>query len=399
MTRQLVVTERRLTVVRAARLFDGVGSALVTDPLVVLDGATILGVESGGAAPEGAEVVDLAGATLLPGLVDTHVHLAFDASPDPVATLAARDDGAVLAAMAEAGRASLRAGVTTVRDLGDRNYLSLRSREREDQPTVVAAGPPITSPGGHCHFLGGVAEASEAGVRAAVREHAERGVDVIKIMASGGTMTPGTRQECAQFDRDVLRAAVDEAHRHGLPVTAHAHGTPAIADALAAGVDGMEHVTFWSADGVDRAEDLLRAIVDQRVAVGATVGMVPVEGLAPPAEVAARLPGIIANHRRLYELGARFVAGTDAGIAPVKPHGVLPWAPLMLRQVGLSAAESLRAITSVAAGVCGLAHRKGRIAPGFDADLLAVDGDPLADPRSLLRVRGVCARGQWLTAR
>ena len=127
--------------------------------------------------------------------------------------------------------------------------------------------------------------------------------------------------------------------------------------------------------------------------VGATVGMVPVPGLAPPAEVVSRLPKIVQNHRRLHELGAPFVAGTDAGIAPVKPHGVLACAPPMLRDIGLGPAESLRAITSVAAGVCGLAHRKGRIAPGYDADLLAVDGDPLADPAALRRVRAVYARG------
>ena len=99
------------------------------------------------------------------------------------------------------------------------------------------------------------------------------------------------------------------------------------------------------------------------------------------------------NLRRLHELGAPLVAGTDAGIAPVKPHGVLTTAPAMLRDLGLSPAETLRAITSVAAGVCGLGHRKGRVAPGFDADLVAVDGDPLTDPAALRRVIAVYARG------
>jgi imidazolonepropionase-like amidohydrolase len=393
MTGLRVTERRRLVAIRASWLFDGTGSALIADPLVVVDGPTIRSVEPGGVPPVGAAVVDLAGATLLPGLVDTHVHLAFDASSDVVGNLAARDDAAALAAMVAAGRASLRSGVTTVRDLGDRGYLSLRLRGRADQPTVVAAGPPITSRGGHCHFLGGVAEPTEFGVRLAVREHVERGVDVIKIMASGGTLTPGTRQECAQFAAAVLRAAVDEAHRHGLPVTAHAHGTPAIADALAAGVDGMEHVTFWSAAGVDAPEELLRAVAEARIVVGATVGVRPVEGLAPPAEVVSRLPKIIGNLRRLHELGAPFVAGTDAGIGPVKPHGVLARAPAMLRDIGLGPAESLRAITSVAAGVCGLAHRKGRVVPGLDADLLAVEGDPLVDATALQRVRAVYARG------
>lgn len=391
---QLTVTDRRkLTAIRAARLFDGTSSHLLADPVVVLDGAVIRSVETGTGPPPGADVVDLGDVTLLPGLIDTHVHLAFDAGPDAVGRLLARTDEEALAAMAEAGRASLRAGVTTVRDLGDRGYLALRLRGRADQPAIVAAGPPITSPRGHCHYLGGVAEPTEYGVRKAVREHVEHGVDVIKIMASGGTLTPGTHQHLAQFDAAVLRAAVDEAHRHGLPVTAHAHGTPAIADALAAGVDGMEHVTFWSAGGVDVREDLMTAIAEARIVVGATVGMVPVPGVAPPPEIARRLPAVLGNLRRLHELGAPFVAGTDAGIAPVKPHGVLTTAPAMLHDIGLGPAETLRAITSVAAGVCGLGHRKGRVAPGFDADLVAVDGDPLADPSALRRVVAVYARG------
>jgi imidazolonepropionase-like amidohydrolase len=383
----------RRTALRAAWLFDGTGSALIRDPVVVIEDGTIVGVGSGGKAPEHRIVIDLPGATLLPGLVDTHVHLAFDASAEPVANLASRQDGEVVEAMARAGQAALRGGVTTIRDLGDRGYLSLGLRGRTDLPTIVAAGPPITTPSGHCHYLGGTAEPTIEGVRAAVREHAARGVDVIKIMASGGNLTPGSRQDLAQFPPEVLRAAVDEAHRLGLPVTAHAHAVAAIADAVAAGVDGLEHVTFWTEDGVDAPAYLIQLIADRRIIVGATIGMVPVPGAVPPPAVAARMPGIIASMRRLYEAGAPVVAGTDAGIAPVKPHDVVRYAPAMLCQLGLSQAEALCAITSTAAGVCGLGHRKGRIAPGFDADILAVDGDPITDPDALHRIRAVYARG------
>jgi len=387
----------RLTVLRAAWLFDGMSSALIRDPVVVIEDSTILGVGSGGRAPEHGTVIDLPGATLLPGLVDTHVHLAFDASADPVGNLARRHDSEVAEAMARAGRAALRGGVTTVRDLGDRGYLSLGLRGRADLPTIVAAGPPITTPGGHCHYLGGTAAPTIEGVQAAVREHAARGVDVIKIMASGGNLTPGSREDLAQFPPEVLSAAVDEADRLGLPVTAHAHAVDAIADAVAAGVDGLEHVTFWTEDSVDAPAHLIQLIADQRIVVGATVGMVPVPGMAPPPAVAMRMPAMIANMRRLYESGAVMVAGTDAGIAPVKPHDVVRHAPPMLGQLGFSPAEALRAITSVAAGVCGLGHSKGRIAPGFDADILCVDGDPVADPEALHRIRAVYARGTAVT--
>ncbi|WP_279581101.1 amidohydrolase family protein [Fodinicola feengrottensis] len=279
-------TERpRLTVLRAARLFDGTTEKLTANPTVLIESGRIVAVGTEIATPDGATVRDLGDTTLLPGLVDTHVHLAFDSSDDPVGRLAGRDDAAAFVAMATAARNAVRGGVTTVRDLGDRGYLSLGLRDAgaydRTLPTIVAAGPPITTPGGHCHSLGGQASGVE-GVRAAVRAHAESGVDVIKIMASGGNLTPGSLPELPQFGPAELRAAVEEAHRLGLPVTAHAHGTQAIIDAVEAGVDGMEHVSFFTADGVDPApDDLLRIIAERGIAIGLTLGFVPIPGAVP----------------------------------------------------------------------------------------------------------------------
>ncbi|MGZ4602468.1 MAG: amidohydrolase family protein [Kineosporiaceae bacterium] len=384
----------RQTAIRAAWLFDG-GPDLVADPLILLDGGSIVSVRSGApAAPEGVDVVDYPGGYVLSGLVDTHVHLAFDSSLNPVGALAARDEEATLAAMIVAARKALWGGVTTVRDLGDRDYLSLALRGRTDLPTILSAGPPLTCAQGHCHYLGGAVGPGERGVREAVRAHAERRVDVIKIMASGGTLTPGTRQEESQFTRAELAAAVDEAHRHGLPITAHAHATQAVADALAAGVDGIEHASFWSVDGVDAPEDLMQQISDQGVVVGATMGMTPPPpGLAPPPAVVARMPRIIANAQWMVELGVRMVAGTDAGIGPVKPPDALRYAAADLQRVGMTPVESLRTMTSIAATVLGLGHVKGKVAPGYDADLLILDANPLADPQALHAIRGVYRAG------
>jgi imidazolonepropionase-like amidohydrolase len=380
-------------VVRAAWLFDGTSATLLPQPTVIVEGERITAVESGGEPPGDGEVVDLGDATLLPGLVDTHVHLALDATADPVGNLAKRDDEQTLVAMTDAARIAARGGVTTVRDLGDRGYLSLQLAQQPGLPTVVAAGPPITTTGGHCHFLGGAADPGPDGMRTAVREHVDRGVDVIKIMASGGFLTPGTREDQSQFNIDELRAAIEEAHRHGLPVTAHVHGTDAIVDSIAAGIDGLEHASFMTPEGIEEAsEEVVTEIVERRIAIGATAGFAPSDTELDP-DAARHIPGIISNMVRLMQAGAVVLPGTDAGVHPTKPHDAVRYGVEQLVQLGMPPLQGLMSATSTGAEVCGLGHRKGRIAPGYDADILAIDGNPLTDTSALHSIREVWIRG------
>lgn len=389
-----------LFAIRAARLFDGVGPALVERPVVLLDGGSVVAVESDGAVPAGVDVVDLGETTLLPGLVDAHVHLSLDASDDPVGHLTDADDDTVLRRMRQAARTCLMAGITTVRDLGDRDYLSLRLRDEAAAdpaagPHVLAAGPPITPTGGHCWFLGGQADGI-AGVRAAVRDHAERGVDVIKIIASGGYLTPTTQSHEAHYGVDELRAAVDEAHRHGLLVTAHAHAATSIANVVAAGIDMIEHGSFLTAEGAHADSRLLGAMAERGIAISATVGYLPGVSLPPQilANLTARLPAIRRAFEQVLRSGVTVVCSTDAGIGRAKPHDVLPYGIADIITAGFTPIQALRSATSIAAQACGLAAAKGRIAPGLDADLLAVHGNPLTDIAALCDVAAVYRVGR-----
>jgi imidazolonepropionase-like amidohydrolase len=392
--------------IRAGRAFDG-EQALAGGALVLTDGGRIVGIEPGTASlPEGWPVIEVPGATLLPGLIDAHVHLCGDSGEGALERLPGHSDAELHQVIERALGQQLAAGVTTVRDLGDRRWAALGWRDRlvagnggPSYPTIVASGAPITSPGGHCWHMGGEAQGQRQ-LRQAVRERAERRVDVVKVMASGGNTTPGTDVLACQFTLQELQLVVEEAHRHGLPVTAHAHGLPAVEQAVAAGVDGIEHGSCLTPTGIQQPDRLLEALAVRQIAVCPTVGWAP--GVAPAiapvvlarmAQAGITLEGFRAAVARAHRAGIRLAAGSDAGIAPVKPHGVLPQTVVALVEAGIPAVEALASATASAARACGLGDRKGRLRVGYDADLLLVDGDPLADIGSLHHVAGVILRG------
>ncbi len=373
---------------RAARLFDG--RDVVDEPVVVVDGGTI--AEVGRPAPSGTEVVDLGDVTVLPGLVDAHQHLVFDGNGSIEEQVAGRSDDELRARARANGRRALAAGITTIRDLGDRNYVTLDIRDDPDLPTILAAGPPLTADGGHCWFLGGCCTDTDALV-AAVHERKARGCDVVKVMVTGGILTPTFPMWASQFTAEQIATVVSTAHAVGLPVAAHCHGAGGTAQAVDAGVDTIEHCTFLGERMKSEPDaDIIEAIVAAGITVSATLGVHPDH--VPPPIVQANFPVIFDVLRELRRLGGTIVVGTDAGVGPGKPHDVLPHAVRDLVDIGFAAADVVTAMTATAATVCGVGHRKGRLARGYDADIVAVDGDPLRDAAALFDVRYVWRGGR-----
>jgi imidazolonepropionase-like amidohydrolase len=240
-----------------------------------------------------------------------------------------------------------------------------------------------------------------------VAEHVGRGVDVIKVMASGGMLTPGTSSFGTQFDDGELRSLVGAAHDAGLAVRAHAHSVAGIRHAIAAGVDGIEHFTGLSPDGLRLPDDLLEDVATAGIEVCPTAGgdpaLIPPHDRLPPGlrgaleELGLTLPGLLEqraeHYRRMRAHGVRVVTGLDAGISPSKRHGALWFAVSELVDGGYSIAEALTTATSGAAASCGLAGVTGSLRRGHTADLLVVDGDLSADVSALGRPVSVLVRG------
>ncbi len=399
--------------IRAAHAFDGAAFRRGGATVLVEDGL-IIGVEPYGyPVPDECPTTDYDG-TVLPGLIDAHTHLVTDSGVAALDRVAGYSDEQIDDVITRALHDQLAAGVTTLRDLGDRHFCVVQRRARRPaagviEPTVVASGPPLTSIGGHCHFLGGEVSGTAQIVRA-VAERVDRGVDVVKVMASGGVNTPGTDVMRAQFTVDELQLVVDRAHAAGLPVTAHAHGTPVVEKVIAVGIDGIEHCTCATERGFGQVSaETLAALARSRIAVCPTIGVDPQLMKVPPPALQAMLDrmGMTAQQMlqgrwefvgRLHREGVRLVSGVDSGIAPPKRHGSLPFAVCELITAGLRPAEALATATSAAADVCGVGASKGRLAAGRHADLLVVDGDLENDMSALLRPRAVVVRGVPVTA-
>lgn len=393
--------------IRAAHAFNGT-LFLRGGATIVVDGDRIVGVEAGHPdLPDSIPVSEYVG-TVLPGLIDCHVHLVGDATLNGLERAGGLADGALDDVITDSLNQQLAGGVTTVRDLGDARYRTLGFRNRSGLPRVLAAGPPLTSVGGHCHYLGGEVAKSAGSLESAVAEHAEHGVDVIKVMATGGMLTPGTDVLGTQFTEAEIRRVVVAAHRYGLPVLAHAHSLLGAWNAVRAGVAGIEHVTCLTADGPQTPDELLVTMARRGVSFNGTLGWDQsrlVDLRQAPAmiqELFLRLrlsPDEIRASRGVQLLraanhGVPIITGLDAGASPPKPHGDV-WRAIVETAEALgSAAEALRSATSEAADACGLGGVTGRLAAGQSADVLIVDGDLSTDIGALAAPRLLLVRGE-----
>jgi imidazolonepropionase-like amidohydrolase len=379
-------------------LIDGTGAEPVSGRAVVVEGGRITGVVDAAQAPRG-ERVDLAGHTLLPGLINCHVHLCLGAEADPVRPL--REEPAsvtVIRALLRA-RESVEAGVTTVRDLGGRDYVEMAVRRAVNEgwapgPRILAAGKAICMTGGHGWWVGREADGPDD-ARKAVREQLKAGADVIKLIATGGVMTPGVEPGASQLTGDEMRAAIEEARRAGRRTAAHAQGSDGIAAAVEAGITTIEHGIFLTEEIVAR----MKARGTYLVATLNAPAAISAGGLAAgiPDYMVQKSDAVVPAHIASFQLAKRagvpIAAGSDAG-TPLNRHGDYAAELELMVKYGMSPLEAIRAATAVAAEALGLEGETGRVAPGLAADLIAVAGDPAERIQALGNVRMVLARGR-----
>ena len=394
----------KLTVIEAGRLVDGTGVEPIEAARIVVEGERIreIGPASRVSVPGGdVERIDFSDYTIMPGLLDGHVHLNFSALPTTLPDILSEDNPRILLRAVHNAQLALRVGVTTVRDCGGRDLMPLRLRDAIAAgvipgPRILAAGPAITVTGGHCYFFNGEVDSAD-GMRQLARRLAKDGVDFFKVMSTGGRMTPNTNVTAAQFTVEELTALVQEARRLNRKTTAHGHGTAGIRNAVAAGIDTIEHCT-WVSEEDDTVVDYDPSVADQMVKQGtylsptisparvADTGVADAHLSEVRRRTRAMRPKIREAQRDMLARGVKVIGSTDAGVANVTLDSMPGELEAAVEELGLTPMQAITAATYTGSQAFDRANDFGSLQAGLRADFLVVEGDPsktISDVRKL----------------
>lgn len=394
--------------VTAAKMVDVLAGKTVDNPVVVITDGRITSVTSGGAVPPGAKLIALPGKTILPGLIDMHVHLTGLAEIGGYRSLRYTDSFWQAVGVANAKK-TLDAGFTTVRNVGSADFGDVGLRQAIDGgwiegPRIVAAGYAIGATGGHCddNALPPSLDRKELSVvnspeeaRAKVRWLRKYGADVIKICATGGVFSLGTTVGGQQLTFEEMKAIADEAHMLGMKVAAHAHGPEGIKVAVAAGIDTIEHASLVDDEGIKLAAQKktwfdMDIYNDDYILATGTANGTEQQSL-DKEKLVGRLQR--ENFRKAFLAGVPMTYGTDAGVYPHGDNGLQ-----FAKQVewGMTPIQSIQSATRNAAEALGRTADVGAIAVGRYGDIIAVDGDPTQNVRLLEKVPVVIKGGKMV---
>jgi imidazolonepropionase-like amidohydrolase len=390
--------------VRCGKLLDVRSGRLLSDQVVTFDGEGMI-TSVAPASGSAGSAMDLSHATCLPGLIDVHTHVTSEPGDTGYAGLGNSVPRQAVTGVKNA-RLILRAGFTTIRNVGAGGFTDVAVRDgvnagQIEGPRMLVSGPPLGITGGHCdnnllpyefHYRhDGVADGPWA-ARAKVREVIKYGADVIKICASGGVLSKGDLPGTPQYTTEEMQAIALEAHKLGRKVAAHAHGTQSIKDAIRSGIDSIEHSSLIDDEGIALAKERGTYLVfdiyndDYILSEGAKAGM-----LAESIEKEKNLGRLQReNFRKAFQAGAKMAYGTDSG---VYPHGDNARQFGKMVEWGMKPIDAIQAATLHAADLIGWAGKVGSLEKGAFADLIAVEGDPLSDVKTLETVKFVMKGG------